>query len=274
MPSTTRPASTARTTRSTSRSSWTGWWPPASSTPAERAGFLASMTDEVGRLVLEDNIDQNILLLNDRMRVAEWSPSYERLMDWLEKSADLKRDLEALPTTATLRERLEQGQGLTSPELSVLAAYAKIELATALRDSDLADDPWFRRDAPALLPEAAAGTVRRRTGHPSAAPRNHRHRRGQRHDQHGRHHLRVPDHGGDLGHRSRRGQGVRGAPRDLRAGRHGGRTQRPAGVVPDRALEHRPPGHPPAPGPGRPLGAGPGQRAPGPSPRSSASSSR
>ena len=30
------------------------------------AGFLASMTDEVGRLVLEDNIDQNILLLNDR----------------------------------------------------------------------------------------------------------------------------------------------------------------------------------------------------------------
>ena len=24
------------------------------------------MTDEVGRLVLEDNIDQNILLLNDR----------------------------------------------------------------------------------------------------------------------------------------------------------------------------------------------------------------
>jgi glutamate dehydrogenase len=55
----------------------------------ERAGFLASMTDEVGRLVLEDNVDQNILLLNDRQRVAEWSPSYERLMDWLEKSADL-----------------------------------------------------------------------------------------------------------------------------------------------------------------------------------------
>ena len=31
--------------------------------PAERSEFLASMTDEVGRLVLEDNIDQNILLL-------------------------------------------------------------------------------------------------------------------------------------------------------------------------------------------------------------------
>ena len=113
--------------------------------PSERADFLASMTDQVGELVLVDNVEQNILLLNDRMRVVEWSPSYERLMDWLESSADLKRDLEALPTTATLKTRLESGQGLTSPELSVLAAYAKIELANALRDSDLADDPWFRK---------------------------------------------------------------------------------------------------------------------------------
>ncbi|HSO92768.1 MAG TPA: NAD-glutamate dehydrogenase [Arthrobacter sp.] len=121
--------------------------------PAERSEFLASMTDEVGRLVLEDNIDQNILLLNDRMRVSEWSPSYERLMDWLEKSADLKRDLEALPTTETLRERLEQGQGLTSPELAVLAAYAKIELASALRDSDLSEDPWFRQTLRAYFPQ-------------------------------------------------------------------------------------------------------------------------
>ncbi|TLM85639.1 NAD-glutamate dehydrogenase [Pseudarthrobacter sp. NamE2] len=119
----------------------------------ERPGFLASMTDEVARLVLEDNIDQNILLLNDRTKVAEWSPSYERLMDWLEKSADLKRDLEALPTTESLRERLQQGQGLTSPELSVLAAYAKIELTSALLDSDLADDPWFRQTLRAYFPQ-------------------------------------------------------------------------------------------------------------------------
>ncbi|TFC81322.1 NAD-glutamate dehydrogenase [Cryobacterium cheniae] len=112
---------------------------------SERAEFLASMSDEVARLVLEDNVDQNILLLNDRAKVTTWSPSYERLMDWQEASGDLKRELEALPTTATLRERLETGQGLTSPELSVLAAYAKIELATTLRDSDLPDDPWFGR---------------------------------------------------------------------------------------------------------------------------------
>ncbi|MDH6237705.1 NAD-glutamate dehydrogenase [Cryobacterium sp. CG_9.6] len=124
--------------------------------PAERAEFLAEMTDEVGRLVLQDNVDQNILLLNDRVLVNNWSPSYERLMNWLESSGDLQRDLEALPTTATLRERLDQGQGLTSPELSVLAAYAKIELANALRDSDLADDPWFGRTLRRYFPSHLA----------------------------------------------------------------------------------------------------------------------
>ncbi|WP_323958923.1 NAD-glutamate dehydrogenase [Arthrobacter sp. JZ12] len=110
----------------------------------ERTAFLHSMTDEVAELVLQDNIDQNVLLLNDRQRVVEWSASFERLMDWLEVHADLNRELEALPTNQELRARVEQGQGLTSPELSVLAAYAKIELTKALTKSDLADDPWFK----------------------------------------------------------------------------------------------------------------------------------
>ncbi|MER1995666.1 MAG: NAD-glutamate dehydrogenase [Arthrobacter sp.] len=111
---------------------------------SERSEFLHSMTDEVGRLVLQDNIDQNMLLLNDRQRVIEWSPSFERLMDWLEEHAGLDRGLEALPTKDELRARVAEGQGLTAPELSVLAAYAKIELTRALTASDLADDPYFR----------------------------------------------------------------------------------------------------------------------------------
>ncbi len=111
----------------------------------ERAEFLHSMTDEVARLVLQDNIDQNILLLNDRQRVMEWSPSFERLMDHLEEHSGLNRELEFLPTTSELQARIGAGQGLTSPELAVLAAYAKIELTKALTESDLADDPWFAR---------------------------------------------------------------------------------------------------------------------------------
>ncbi|MCC3294823.1 NAD-glutamate dehydrogenase [Arthrobacter sp. zg-Y411] len=111
--------------------------------PAERAEFLHSMTDEVGKLVLQDNIDQNMLLLNDRQRVVDWSSSFERLMAWLEEHADLDRQLEALPGNDELHARIAAGEGLTSPELAVLAAYAKIELTKALTASNLADDPYF-----------------------------------------------------------------------------------------------------------------------------------
>jgi glutamate dehydrogenase len=112
---------------------------------SERTVFLQSLAGEVARLVLANNVDQNVLLLNDRHLVLEWSPGFERTMDWLENATDLDRDLEALPSTEQLHERLRSGKGLTAPELSVLAAYAKVELARELTASDLADDPWFKR---------------------------------------------------------------------------------------------------------------------------------
>lgn len=124
--------------------------------PAERTAFLMSMTDEIGQLVLEDNIEQNILLLNDRQNVVEASPSFERFMDWLEECADLDRDLEALPSNAVLRERVAAGQGLTSPELAVLLAYAKMELASSLANSDLANDPWFKSTLRRYFPAQVA----------------------------------------------------------------------------------------------------------------------
>jgi glutamate dehydrogenase len=111
---------------------------------SERTGFLHSLTGEVARLVLANNVDQNVLLLNDR-HILELSPAFERTMDWLENATELDRSLEGLPSTEQLQERLRSGNGLTAPELSVLAAYAKVELARELNASDLADDPWFKQ---------------------------------------------------------------------------------------------------------------------------------
>jgi glutamate dehydrogenase len=124
---------------------------------AERTGFLHSLTDEVARLVLANNADQNVLLLNDRQLVSNWSPGFERAMDWLETTADLDRDLEGLPGTDELHARLRSGKGLTSPELSVLAAYAKIELANELIASDLAEDPWFNSVLRGYFPRQLSG---------------------------------------------------------------------------------------------------------------------
>ncbi|MFE4196873.1 NAD-glutamate dehydrogenase [Paenarthrobacter sp. NPDC056912] len=118
----------------------------------ERTAFLHSLQADVGRLVLKNNNDQNVLLLNDKQLVIEWSPSFERTMDWLEMTTDLDRSIECLPSNQELRTRVLGGKGLTTPELAVLAAYAKIELARELTEEGLADDPWFSRTLHAYFP--------------------------------------------------------------------------------------------------------------------------
>ncbi len=102
----------------------------------ERPAFLHSLQAEVGRLVIRTNDDQNALLLNDKQLAVEWSPpSFERTMDWLESVTDLDRGLEFLPSNEELQARVLTGKGLTTPELAVLAAYAKIELARELTEA-------------------------------------------------------------------------------------------------------------------------------------------
>ncbi|QIR70451.1 NAD-glutamate dehydrogenase [Kocuria sp. KD4] len=118
----------------------------------ERAEFIESMTDEVAELVLRTNVAQNVLLTTERARGVEFTETFIRLMHWLEEHADLNRELEFLPSDSELRERAAQGQPLTGPELSVLTAYAKIQLSAALVDSDLADDPWFHRTLSQYFP--------------------------------------------------------------------------------------------------------------------------
>ena len=122
-------------------------------TADERTDFLLSMTDNVGDLVLKTNFEQNILLLNEKHAALTWAPAYERLMQWLESAADLNRELEFLPSTAALEERRSSGGSMTTPELSVLAAYSKIQLANALTESDLADDPYFAETLRRYFPE-------------------------------------------------------------------------------------------------------------------------
>ena len=112
--------------------------------PEARTQLLGEMTDEVAELVLQTNEDQNVMLLAERHRLADWSPSFGRLISWLEDHAGLDRQLEVLPTDQDMADRLaEDVPPLTSPELSVLAAYAKIHLKGALADSQLPADPWL-----------------------------------------------------------------------------------------------------------------------------------
>ncbi|MEA2755515.1 MAG: glutamate dehydrogenase, partial [Aliidongia sp.] len=93
--------------------------------PAERAGFLASMTEEVGRLVLEDNYLQTEALSVAEAEAGAILDQHVRLMRSLERAGKLDRAIEFLPDDEALAQRAALKRGLTRPELAILLAYAK-----------------------------------------------------------------------------------------------------------------------------------------------------
>ncbi|GAA1151407.1 NAD-glutamate dehydrogenase [Ornithinicoccus hortensis] len=119
-----------------------------------RDELLASMTDEVADRVLRHNYEQNVLIGNARFQGGVMAPVHERLMTALADSAGLDRELEFLPDTAALEEREQAGEGLTSPEFSVLVAYSKLALKSALLDSEFPDDPYFNDTLTHYFPQA------------------------------------------------------------------------------------------------------------------------
>jgi glutamate dehydrogenase len=121
-------------------------------TGKQRGGLLADMTDEVARLVLRDNYEQNVLLGNARKQSLSMVTVHQRFMRSLEARGLLDRGLEFLPSDDTLAARAEEGRGLTSPEFAVLVAYSKIALTEDLIATSLPDDPWFLRTLRTYFP--------------------------------------------------------------------------------------------------------------------------
>ncbi len=123
---------------------------------ATRNELLLAQTDAVGALVLRDNYEQNVLLGVGRHGARALLSVHRRLIRELEKAGELDRAIEFLPTDKELGVRESNHEGLTSPELAVLAAYVKIVLSEALRESSLPDEAWFRRQLNDYFPEPIA----------------------------------------------------------------------------------------------------------------------
>jgi len=121
-------------------------------TGKQRNELLASMTEEVGTLVLADNYEQNLALANAEIQAPQLLHVHEDWVRRLERQHLLDRQLEALPTRKEVAERSERGLGLTAPELSVLLAYTKIVLADELIGTGIADDPFLRSDLFSYFP--------------------------------------------------------------------------------------------------------------------------
>lgn len=136
----------------------------------ERTDLLLSMTDEVGRLVLSDNEDQNDLMGTSRANAAGLLPVHARMIAEFVRQRGLNRALEALPADKEIRRRLDVGLGLTSPELATLMAHVKLALKDDLLGSELPDQEAFA----ARLPRYFPSVLRERFG---ADTRSHQLRR-------------------------------------------------------------------------------------------------
>lgn len=119
----------------------------------QRNDVLASMTDEVGLLVLTDNYYQT-----QALDIASHRPLYvldgqQRLMQWLEQNGRLNRAIEFLPTDDEIARRRARKTGLTAPEGAVVLAYAKMSVFDELVASNLPDDPYYSRALKAYFPK-------------------------------------------------------------------------------------------------------------------------
>jgi glutamate dehydrogenase len=117
-----------------------------------RNKLLASMTDEVAQLVLNDNYRQNqALSLMQRMSLSRLG-SKQHFIRTLEAQGLLDRQIEYLPSDAEIAERKARRIGLTRPELSVLLSYSKIVLFQQLLDSDVPEDPYLSKELVRYFP--------------------------------------------------------------------------------------------------------------------------
>lgn len=119
----------------------------------ERNKLLASMTDEVAGLVLNDNYRQNqAISLMERMSLSRLG-SKQHFIRTLESQGLLDRQIEFLPSDAEIAERKARGQGLTRPELSVLLSYSKLVAFQQMLDSDVPEDPYLSKELVRYFPE-------------------------------------------------------------------------------------------------------------------------
>jgi glutamate dehydrogenase len=123
-------------------------------TVKQRNELLASMTDEVGELVLEDNRAQTLALTIARRQAGPMVDVHARYLRSLEAEGLLNRALEFLPTDKQLAERASAGLGLTTPEFAVLLAYTKETNADVVLRSDLPDDAYVQRELVRYFPTA------------------------------------------------------------------------------------------------------------------------
>ncbi len=134
-------------------------------TRAARNRLLVRMTDEVAELVLRNNYLQSQAISTKESRAVERLRDHAFVVRALERSGDLNRALEFLPSDEEIAERRKTSEGFTRPELAITLSYSKIWLYRALIESDVPEDPFLsgelNRYFPAAMQKRFAERIRR-----------------------------------------------------------------------------------------------------------------
>jgi glutamate dehydrogenase len=118
-----------------------------------RDRLLVQMTDEVAALVLRNNYLQGQAISTGEFHSKERLSENASVIRALERSGDLNRALEFLPSEEEIAERRKAGEGLTRPELAIVLAYGKIWLYKALINSNVPEDPYLSSELNRYFPE-------------------------------------------------------------------------------------------------------------------------
>ena len=119
----------------------------------QRNRLLRDVEDEVADLVIYDNYLQAQIVSQEMAVSSERLEAYDDLMLALEARGMLDRQLETLPTSEQIAERIRADSAMVRPELCVLLSYAKWSLEEELRGTELLDDPLFEASLLAYFPK-------------------------------------------------------------------------------------------------------------------------
>ncbi len=114
-------------------------------TRKQRDELLVNMTDEVAKLVLNDNYQQIQAISLAAYHATRNLALHSRYMQNLEEKGLLNRALEFLPDEKILMERKLHEQGLTRSEMAILFAYTKNILSERILSSDVPEDPYLKQ---------------------------------------------------------------------------------------------------------------------------------
>jgi glutamate dehydrogenase len=120
----------------------------------ERNNLLKEMTDQVSEKVLKNNYLQGAAISMDLLRVNRNPDLFMVTIDEMEKSLDLERAEEFIPTAQEISEAIDKGEEIfTRPMIAVLMGYEKMKYYNNILESEMVKTFFVQRYLKDYFPE-------------------------------------------------------------------------------------------------------------------------